>query len=165
MQIAEYAAGRQRILKHVGSAHTEAELGVLLARAGELLDDRDQGVLELGVEPSPPSAALVAPAPEPALLNPSPASGLAVRTGPGRVVGTDSRVLFEALAAVYAQLGFGVLEDEVFAALVLARVVSLTTGPRMPSPNTPSSQVTASYRPQTHTPGEKTSLSYGLTWG
>ena len=113
MQIAEYAAGRQRILKHVGSAHTEAELGVLLARAGELLDDRDQGVLELGVEPSPPSAALVAPAPEPALLNPSPASGLAVRTGPGRVVGTDSRVLFEALAAVYAQLGFGVLEDEV----------------------------------------------------
>lgn len=127
VQIAEYAAGRQRILKHVGSAHTEAELGVLLARAGELLDDRDQGVLELGVEPSPPSAALVAPAPEPALLNPSPASGLAVRTGPGRVVGTDSRVLFEALAAVYAQLGFGVLEDEVFAALVLARVVEPTS--------------------------------------
>ena len=69
----------------------------------------------------------MAPAPEPALLNSSPASGLAVRTGPGRVVGTDSRVLFEALAAVYAQLGFGVLEDEVFAALVLARVVEPTS--------------------------------------
>ena len=33
VQIAEYAGGRQRIVKHVGSAHTEAELGVL-ARAG-----------------------------------------------------------------------------------------------------------------------------------
>ena len=45
MQIAEYAAGRQRIVKHVGSAHTEAELGVLLARAQELLEDPAQATL------------------------------------------------------------------------------------------------------------------------
>ena len=38
VQIAEYAAGRrQRIVKHVGSAHTPAELGVLLERARGLL--------------------------------------------------------------------------------------------------------------------------------
>ena len=37
MQIAQYVGGRQRIVKHVGSAHTEAELGVLLAKARELL--------------------------------------------------------------------------------------------------------------------------------
>ncbi len=37
VQIAQYVGGRQRIVKHVGSAHTEAELGVLLAKARELL--------------------------------------------------------------------------------------------------------------------------------
>jgi hypothetical protein len=127
VQIAEYAAGRQRIVKHVGSAHTEAELGVLMARARELLEDPEQGVLELGVEPSPPTVALVGPAAEPTLLDPAPVAPPAVRTSPGRVVGTDSRVLFEALAAVYAQLGFDALEDEVFASLVLARVVEPTS--------------------------------------
>ena len=37
VQIAQYVGGRQRIVKQVGSAHTEAELGVLLAKARELL--------------------------------------------------------------------------------------------------------------------------------
>ncbi|WP_299521195.1 IS1634 family transposase [uncultured Serinicoccus sp.] len=127
VQIAEYVAGRQRIVKHVGSAHTEAELGVLMARARVLLEDPEQGVLDLAVEPAPPTSALVAPAPEPTLLDPVPAALPAVRSSPGRVTGTDSRVLFEALAAVYAQLGFGAVEDEVFAALVLARIVEPTS--------------------------------------
>ena len=47
VRIAQYVGGRQRIVKHVGSAHTEAELGVLLAKARELLDDPAQGVLDL----------------------------------------------------------------------------------------------------------------------
>ena len=47
VQIAQYVGGRQRIVKHVGSAHTEAELGVLLAKARELLGDPAQGVLDL----------------------------------------------------------------------------------------------------------------------
>ena len=47
VQIAEYGGGRQRIVQHIGSAHTEAELGVLLARARELLEDPAQGVLDL----------------------------------------------------------------------------------------------------------------------
>ncbi|WP_448643016.1 hypothetical protein [Geodermatophilus sp. URMC 63] len=38
VQIAEYAAGRQRIVTHVGSAHTDAELGLLLERADRCAD-------------------------------------------------------------------------------------------------------------------------------
>lgn len=127
MQIAEYAQGRQRIVKHLGSAHTEAELGVLLARARELLENPAQGTLELDVEPAPVAASLVRPAPEPALFDPPAPASPQVRGASGRVVGTDSRVLFEALAAVYAQLGFDVVGDEVFADLVIARVVEPTS--------------------------------------
>ena len=110
MQIAQYVGGRQRIIKHVGSAHTEAELGVLLAKARELLEDPAQGVLDLIVEPTLPVARLVVPPAEPALFDVSePPAARVGRDGPGRVVGTDCRLLFEALAAVYADLGFDIL--------------------------------------------------------
>jgi hypothetical protein len=33
VQVAEYADERQRIVKHVGSAHTQTELGALLSLA------------------------------------------------------------------------------------------------------------------------------------
>ncbi len=127
MQIAEYVAGRQRIVKHLGSAHTEAELGMLLSRARELLENPAQGTLDLHVQPQPPAAALVRPAGETTLFGAASVPRPGSRDAPGRVVGTDSRVLFEALAAVYAQLGFGVVDDEVFADLVLTRVVEPTS--------------------------------------
>src|SRR5690606_12048676 len=47
--------------------------------------------------------------------------------GPARVVGTDSRLLFEALAGVYDSLGFDALADGVFRDLVVARVVEPTS--------------------------------------
>jgi hypothetical protein len=50
VQIAEYVGGRQRIVKHAGSAHSEAELGVLLGKARELLEPSGQDALDLGVE-------------------------------------------------------------------------------------------------------------------
>lgn len=62
VQIAHYTGGRQRIVKHLGSAHTEAELGVLLERARGLLADPGQGVLELDVEEVPRVVPLLAPA-------------------------------------------------------------------------------------------------------
>ena len=127
VQIAEYVRGRQRIVEHVGSAHTEAELGVLLARARELLDNPAQGVLELGVEPTPPVLGLVAPASDPGLFDLTGTAAPAGRTGPARVVGTDSRVLFDALASVFTELGFDGLGDEVFRDLVIARVVEPTS--------------------------------------
>ena len=59
VQIAEYAVGRrQRIVKHVGSARTPAELGLLLERARGLLADPHQEMLAREVEASPPVAAL-----------------------------------------------------------------------------------------------------------
>lgn len=123
VQIAEYAGGRQRIVKHVGSAHTEAELGVLLQRARELLEDERQGVFDLGIEPSPRTARLAVPPAAPALFPAAGATSASGRDGAGRVVGTDSRVLFEALAGVYTALGFDAVGDAVFRDLVIARVV------------------------------------------
>ena len=54
VQIAESVNGRRRIVADLGSAHTEAELGLLLERARELLEDAGQGELDLGVEPVAP---------------------------------------------------------------------------------------------------------------
>ena len=42
VQIAEYDGGRRKIVAHVGSAHTQAELGILLERAREMLADLAQ---------------------------------------------------------------------------------------------------------------------------
>ena len=128
VQIARYVDGRQRIVKHLGSAHTEAELGVLLAKARQLLDDPAQGVLDLDVEPMLPVARLVGVPAEPTLFDvPEPPAVEVGRDGPGRVVGTDCRLLFEALAAVYVDLGFDALQDEVFRDMVIARVVEPTS--------------------------------------
>ena len=69
VHIAEHVRGRQRIVEHVGSAHTEAELGMLPQRAREMLENPAQGVLELGVEPTPPVKGLVAPARDPGLFD------------------------------------------------------------------------------------------------
>ncbi|QOD02631.1 hypothetical protein [Pseudarthrobacter sp. BIM B-2242] len=111
----------------MGSAHTAAELGVLLARARELLEDPAQGVLELGVEPTPPSVRLLAPAGDSGRFDRAASAETSDRTGPARVVGTDLRVLFNALASVFTALGFDGLRDEVFRDLVVARVVEPTS--------------------------------------
>ena len=123
VQIAEYSGGRQRILAHVGSAHTEAELGVLLERARALLTDPAQLVLDVQATPAPPVAGLLKPPGTATLFDADESPPTVRRDGPGRVVGTDSRVLFGALSAVYADLGFDTLGDRVFRDLVLARVV------------------------------------------
>jgi hypothetical protein len=130
VQIAEYVAGRQRIVKHVGSAHTEAELGVLMAKARALLEPSGQDVLDLGVEPTPLVMPLLAAAPaQPELFTATDAArGAApVRASAARVVSTDAWVLFEALAGVYSALGFDAVGSEVFRDLVVARVVEPTS--------------------------------------
>ena len=104
MQVAEYVSGRQRIVKHVGSAHTEAELGVLLETAREMLADPSQGVLDLALAPTPLVAPLVPRTGESALFGTSVAARGPGRDRPGRVVSTSSRVLFDALSAVFQDL-------------------------------------------------------------
>jgi Transposase DDE domain len=134
VQIAEYVDGRRRIVTHVGSAHSEAELGLLIERARGLLDDAAQEVLDLGVEPSPRKAYLVAPATDAGadagLFAETARPGRAVeapRVGAAQVVATGSRVLFDVLAGVFDGLGFGVLADDTFRDLVIARIVEPTS--------------------------------------
>ena len=76
MQIAEYDGGRRKIVAHVGSAHTEAELGILLGRAREMLADPAQGAFDLGIEPAAPPARLVTREAGPALFETGPPSGV-----------------------------------------------------------------------------------------
>jgi hypothetical protein len=134
VQIAEYVDGRRRIVAHIGSAHTEAELGLLIERARGLLDDAAQVELDLGVQPGPRRARLISPAGDTAadagLFPSSVGPGRAEQAGrvaAAQVVATGSRVLFDVLAEVFDSLGFGVLADDTFRDLVIARVVEPTS--------------------------------------
>jgi hypothetical protein len=130
VQIAEYIDGRRRIVAHVGSAHSEAELGLLMERARGLLVDAAQEVLDLGVEPTPRRARLVAPVTETALFAEATRPGRAAeasRVGAVQVVATGSRVLFDVLAGVFDGLGFGVVGNDTFRDLVIARIVEPTS--------------------------------------
>lgn len=127
MQIAESVAGRRRIVRHVGSARDEVELGLLMAQARRLLADDAQGELDLGLSLPTAKVAMV-PAPAATLFDQQGAASprRAVVPGP-QVLRTTSGLLFDALAGVYADLGFDALDDEVFRDLVIARVVEPTS--------------------------------------
>ena len=107
MQIAEYDDGRRKIVAHVGSAHTEAELGILIERAREMLADPAQGTFDLGIEPAVPRVRLAAPAAAPTLFDAEPRDAAPAAAGPARVVSTDSRLLFQALDGIYDDPGSG----------------------------------------------------------
>ncbi len=118
-QVARYVGGRQEIVKHIGSAHTDVELGMLLERARAWLEP-DQQALDLGVTPPIPvemplvtgQSALLEPEAEPVQVD-----------VPGRTESTGSVLLRQVLAEVYDQLGFGIVDDAVFRDLVIARIV------------------------------------------
>lgn len=128
VQIAESVNGRRRIVRHVGSARDEAELGLLIEEARRLLADDAQHELDLGITPKALKAEMV----------PLPAETLfaGAATGPAppqlvtrpRVLKSCSGLLYEALAGVYATLGFDdAVGDDVFRDLVVARVVEPTS--------------------------------------
>ena len=128
VQIAESVQGRRRIVRHVGSARDEVELGLLVDEARRLLTDDRQGMLDLGITPVRAKSVLLAPPAAPGLFldkadGPVPRSLVA---GP-RVLRTSSGLLYEALAEVYSGLGFDVVGDEVFRDLVIARIVEPTS--------------------------------------
>jgi len=127
VQIAESVGGRRRIVAHVGSAHTTAELGLLLEHARGLLEDSAQGQFDLGVEPTPWPVSLLCLPGEPALFAVPESVHVAEAATPARVLGTGSGVLFDALAGVYAGLGFDAVGDQVFRDLVIARIVEPTS--------------------------------------
>jgi Transposase DDE domain len=132
VQIAESVAGRRRIVRHVGSARDEAELGLLLEEAHRLLADDQQGILDLGITPAVAKATMIPPArqisTQPGLFADTPAAPSSRQfVSRPRVLKTFSGLLYEALAGVYSSLGFGVVDDEVFRDLVIARVVEPTS--------------------------------------
>lgn len=97
--------GRQVVgIEHIGSAHDDAQLALLLEIARQRLHP-GQGVLDLG-------------------------AGTEAGGGSGvgaRVAATRSRLLWEMLSGAYERLGFDVLGDEAFAAMVLARIIEPTS--------------------------------------
>ena len=128
VQIAESVDGRRRIVRHVGSARDDAELGLLMEQARRLLADDAQRELDLGITPKAVKAEMVGP---PAVTlfadsggEPAPRQ-LVARA---QVLKSCSGLLYDALAGVYADLGFDdAVSDEVFRDLVVARVVEPTS--------------------------------------
>src|SRR5450830_1612634 len=125
--------GRQvEQVEHAGSAHTDAELALLLAAARERMAP-GQDVLDLGALPVVPArmddVADWTAEPELPLQLATPAvGGRPAGGGPGgRVVGTSAKVLWRVLTSAYTRLGFDVLGDDGFRAMVLARIVEPTS--------------------------------------
>src|SRR5690606_24758886 len=83
---------------------------------------------DLGLEPSAPRTRLIGRPGAAALFDePGSAAGERGPVAPPRVVGTSSRVLYDALSAVFTDLGFDALGDAVFRDLVIARIVEPTS--------------------------------------
>jgi hypothetical protein len=104
VQIVEKRSGVRRIVEHLGSAHDELELAALLMQAARDKLAAGQDEFDLGLAPAPVAGAPAA-----------------------RVVSTSSRLLWQVLADAYQRLGFEVLGDEAFRALVPARLVEPTS--------------------------------------
>ena len=122
-------------IEHVGSAHTDAELALLLAAARDRLQPGQQALElgELAMEPARVSdtADWTRPEPDrPPAADPAPTTApgrpRADRAG-GRVVGTAALTLWNVLADAYHRLGFDTLAHDAFRAMVLARVIEPTS--------------------------------------
>jgi hypothetical protein len=104
VQIVEKRGGVRRIVAHVGSAHSEGDLAVLLAAAREQLNP-GQDELDLALT----------------------ASSDPVLARQARVVSTSSAILWDVLAEACRHLGFDVLGDDAFSEFVLARIIEATS--------------------------------------
>ena len=100
VQIAERRGGRDRVIEHVGSARTDAELAALVALARRKMHP-GQGELDL--------------------------SAGAVPAGQAVITSKSSAVLWQVLSSAYERLGFDAVGDESFKQLVLARIVEPTS--------------------------------------
>lgn len=125
VQVVRKHRGQRTILAHVGSAHTDAQLGILLERAQRILAE-NQGILDIEVAARTQRVEAVAdwrrgelmPIGDRSLGKPAP---------PGRPAATHSRLLYDVLGAVYDWLGFDTVGNAVFRDLVIARIVEPTS--------------------------------------
>jgi hypothetical protein len=126
VQVARKDHGRVVILAHVGSAHTDAELGILLEQARGIVAG-GQAVLDIEVAARARSIADVPDFREQALVA-APVAPVAAAVAPsGRTTATSSRLLYDVIGAVYDWLGFDVVADAVFRDLVIVRIVEPTS--------------------------------------
>lgn len=95
VQVVSKHGRRVTDIKHVGSAHTSTELEILLASAKSI---KDAGQTHLKLFEEEPSSKVFAEE-------------------------SYSKLLFDTLGTVYDSLGFGVIGDNVFKQLVLARII------------------------------------------
>ena len=111
VQIAESVAGRRRIVRHVGSARDEAELGLLIEEAHRLLADDRQGVLDLGITPAVSKAVMLPPSSQPAPRQPcSPTPGTVPAIAAAGVAAAGAQ---DVLRAAVRRSGWGVRESRV----------------------------------------------------
>jgi Transposase DDE domain len=125
VQVARKDSGRVVILAHLGSAHTDAELGILFERPHGIVIG-GQHALDIEVAACAQSLADVADYREPTLLE-APPPKVAPVVPPGRTTATSSRLLYDVVGGVYDWLGFDVVDDAVFRDLVIARIVEPTS--------------------------------------
>jgi hypothetical protein len=125
VQVMRKAGRRDEVIEHIGSAHTDAELGVLLERARRLATG-DQDVLDFEVPARTEHVSDVADWRAGELI-PAPAGLKGAPAPPGRTTATSSRLLYDVLSTVYDWLGFDVVDDAVFRDLVIARIAEPTS--------------------------------------
>lgn len=100
VQIAAKEGRRDKVLEHLGSAHTDGELAALLGKAREkLLAGQQQLDLEFG----------------------------ATTSSAPTITGKRSRWLIEVIDTGWRRLGFDVVDSEAFFQLVAARIVEATS--------------------------------------
>jgi hypothetical protein len=109
VQVVRKHRGQRTILGHVGSAHTDAQLGILLEQARRIAA-QDQGVLDIEVAARTQSFDGIADWRSGALtLSAGVPKGAPAPAG--RTPSTCSRLLYDTLGAVYDWLGFDTVGD------------------------------------------------------
>jgi len=127
VQVAEWVDGRRRIVKHVGSAHDEAGLGLLLEQARRLARGDLQDELDLAHAAVVPRGRLLAKPGDRGLFDaPAPRRQREPAPAP-QVPSTCSDLSCRLVTGVYEDLGFAGLDDGAFRDLVVARVVEATS--------------------------------------
>jgi hypothetical protein len=125
VQVMRKSGRRDELVEHVGSAHTDAELGVLLERARRIATG-DQEVLDFEVSVRTARIGDVADWRTGTLRVPAGVpKGAPVASG--RTTSTSSRLLYDVIGAIYDWVGFDIVDDPVFRDLVIARIVEPTS--------------------------------------
>src|SRR5699024_12585806 len=112
----------------VGCADTDGHLAWLLEAAQVPLSPW-QGTLDLGPLPQQPvrSGDVADGTRQDEAAGAASGGRAPAVTAGGRVVATSAQILWQVLADAYSSLGFDVLDDDAFRALVLARVTEPTS--------------------------------------